>query len=224
MVISGIMIGMGLNKKNQTSFKKGHEPWNKGFKGWRSYSHTKETRDKMSKIAKIKGRKPPIMPQVRVEVECQNCNEKYEVVPSRLNNTKYCSLQCKGKAEAATKKEHFSPEIRAKAAEANRNRLLGKTGSLALNWQGGKTKENDIVRKSQEYKDWRTSVFERDNYTCTWCGDNRGGNLQADHIKPFAHFVELRFDIDNGRTLCKECHKTTDTYLEKTRYKNYVTN
>ena len=69
-----------------------------------------------------------------------------------------------------------------------------------------------------EYKLWRATVFERDNYTCIiWCGNNKSGNLEADHIKPFAYYPELRFAIDNGREHCVErCHKTTDTYMKQT--------
>lgn len=78
-------------------------------------------------------------------------------------------------------------------------------------WKGGITPINEKVRKSLEYKLWRKAVFKRDDYTCVWCGQ-RGGKLQADYIKPFALFPELRFAIDNGRTLCQRCHKTTNTY------------
>ena len=81
------------------------------------------------------------------------------------------------------------------------------------NWQGGINPINDTIRKSTEYKLWRKAVFERDNYTCIWCGNNESGNLNADHIKPFSLYPELRFAIDNGRTLCVDCHKTTDSYL-----------
>lgn len=82
-------------------------------------------------------------------------------------------------------------------------------------WKGGVTPLHMKLRKSLEYKIWRKAVFERDNYTCIWCGDNKGGNLEADHIKPFAYFPELRFAIDNGRTLCESCHKKTDTFGNK---------
>lgn len=80
------------------------------------------------------------------------------------------------------------------------------------NWKGGKTEESILIRGSIEYKLWRKSVFERDNFTCIWCGDQNGGNLEADHIKPFSLYPELRFAIDNGRTLCRECHRKTNTY------------
>jgi predicted restriction endonuclease len=62
------------------------------------------------------------------------------------------------------------------------------------------------IRRSTEYKQWRSAVFERDNYTCQRCG-SRGVKINAHHIKPFATFPELRTDVDNGITLCTACHK-----------------
>jgi len=67
-------------------------------------------------------------------------------------------------------------------------------------------KTNAQNRHTEAYSTWRTSVFERDNYTCTACG-KRGGELNAHHIKPFAKYPELRLDINNGITLCKNCHR-----------------
>ena len=88
-------------------------------------------------------------------------------------------------------------------------------------WKGGITPINAKIRTSLEYKIWRRAVFERDNYTCVWCGAKNGVGekviIHADHIKPFAYFPELRFAIDNGRTLCIDCHKTTESYLKVIR-------
>ena len=62
------------------------------------------------------------------------------------------------------------------------------------------------IRNSYFYKEWRTLVYERDDYTCQCCGDARGGNLQAHHIDNFSDYMELRFEIFNGITLCESCH------------------
>ena len=101
-----------------------------------------------------------------------------------------------------------------------REKLIGKkipsiSGKKSHWWKGGITPINEAIRKSLEYKLWRKAVFERDSYTCIWCGDDKSGNLQADHIKPFSLYKKLRFKINNGRTLCVACHKKTDTYGKK---------
>lgn len=104
--------------------------------------------------------------------------------------------------------------------EWNRKVSLSQRGPLGNNWQGGKVSAIKLFRGSAEYARWRRSIFERDNYTCVWC-NVRGGQLNADHIKPFAMFPELRLSLDNGRTLCVPCHKKTDTFSWKTRVLMY---
>lgn len=89
---------------------------------------------------------------------------------------------------------------------------LGRYGAERhWNWRGGITPISHKIRNSDEYKIWRKAVFERDDHTCQSCF-KRGGDLEADHIKPFALFPELRFITDNGLTLCKPCHRKTPTF------------
>lgn len=79
-------------------------------------------------------------------------------------------------------------------------------------WTGFVNSENRRIRKHTEYFDWRKAVFERDNYTCQCCGArNHKGNghtvvLHAHHKENFADNPDLRFEIDNGITLCDMCH------------------
>ena len=94
-------------------------------------------------------------------------------------------------------------------------------GEKHWNWKGGVTPDHTKIRMSLEYKEWRRAVFQRDRFTCSSCGaksyEGQKVTLNADHIKPFAHYPELRFSLDNGRTLCLECHKGTSTYGAKGR-------
>lgn len=119
------------------------------------------------------------------------------------------SEKAKQKVSMALKGRIVSPETRKKISDAQR-------GEKANGWKGGKTRQAIIDRNSMEYRNWRTEVFKRDDYTCQFCGE-KGGNLNAHHIRPFALFSQLRFDISNGITLCEGCHKTTPFFGRKSK-------
>jgi|SRR6185369_11040258 len=119
------------------------------------------------------------------------------------------------KIRKARLKQVFTPEAIKKKVDALIKNNKKRSGNLHHNWKGGITSQNAKVRASRKYAKWRKTIFERDNYTCQLCGQ-KGGRLQVDHIKPFAYYPELRFDLSNGRTLCFLCHKTTFTYGKRT--------
>lgn len=120
---------------------------------------------------------------------CKNCGSPIECYKKRMRV--FCDINC-------------------------RNKYYKGVGNP--NYIDGRTPSNKKIRASQEYADWRTQVFERDNHTCRECGQI-GGKLHADHIFPFSLFDDGRFHLANGRTLCEPCHKKTFTYLRKWKNK-----
>lgn len=110
----------------------------------------------------------------------------------------------KGKPSPMKGKKH-SIETRIKISKALRKNA--KKGKESHSYKDGKLVERRGQRFSMEYKRWRFDVYSRDKFTCQNCGDNRGGNLNAHHIKHFATHPNLRFEISNGITLCESCHE-----------------
>ena len=127
---------------------------------------------------------------------------------SQILEGKKLSKEHKEKISLANSISHIglkhSKETREKISEAQKR----EKGS---NWQGGISLENRLIRNGIELRLWREAVFARDNWTCQEC-KKRGGKLRAHHIKSFAKYPELRFAIDNGQTLCYDCHLKTDNY------------
>lgn len=71
-------------------------------------------------------------------------------------------------------------------------------------WKGGVKTENELQRvKFKKYT--QRLVLRRDNYTCQVCSQI-GGFLHVDHIKSWSAHPDLRFEMDNCRTLCVPCH------------------
>lgn len=88
--------------------------------------------------------------------------------------------------------------------------MIAQKGIDSPLWTGNAAKTRG-ARNSSEYKGWRKQVLERNEYTCQCCGQ-QGDHLDVHHIQSFRDHPELRFDPDNGRTLCRPCHKKTSTY------------
>jgi len=61
--------------------------------------------------------------------------------------------------------------------------------------------------KSPAYAKFRKEVKTRDDNKCQWpsCGSTK--TLEIHHIRKWSAFPSLRFDVSNGITLCKHCHK-----------------
>lgn len=53
---------------------------------------------------------------------------------------------------------------------------------------------------------WSAAVKRRDHFTCQIC-ERRGEKLNAHHIYAYNRYKDLRYDLDNGITLCETCHK-----------------
>ena len=177
----------------------------RGFFG----KHTEETKLKM-RLAKL-GKTSP------------HKGETNRYSPETLEKMRQAKLGTKQSKETIEKRvskyrgRKDTPEMRLKKSLASKGKkkspehIAHMSGANAHNWKGGIYPEHLKIRKSPEMKLWKMAVFARDNYTCVWCGQ-KSGKIEADHIKSFSEYPELRFAIDNGRTLCRECHQKTDTY------------
>ena len=188
-------------------FLKGHPVYAGAEKGWLKkghklnvgYKHTKEARENM-RLANL-GKHDGVKNNFYGKTHTKEVRERI-------------SLARKGKSSwnkgltMETDSRILRPKNGFKKGQVAVNKgkhLPGISGENSHWWKGGVTPKNHKIRWSLEMRLWRAAVFERDVYTCKKCGA-KGVYLNAHHIKPFAKFPKLRFDVDNGITLCKLCH------------------
>lgn len=141
----------------------------------------------------------------RTIINCEHCNKEVEVKTFDIKRGKgrFCSKRCSCLANVNVISKRFKGKKQ--SYESRKKRSEATKGEKGHNWQGGKKSESMVIRSSFEMKEWRTAVFERDDFTCQLCGE-RGGRLNAHHIFSFAEYPDDRFVVDNGSTLCKDCH------------------
>ena len=102
--------------------------------------------------------------------------------------------------------------------ESRINKSLGHTGEKEFN--GFKSPLRKLIQGNNKYVEWRTTVFKRDNYKCRTCNKN-SKYLNVHHIISYSQIIKENnisslekalacdelWDINNGITLCKTCHK-----------------
>jgi len=124
-----------------------------------------------------------------------------------MNNKANITSFKKGHAQSNTGKTHFKKGY----TPWNKGKKLPR-GEKANNWKGGISRAYKTGYYSIEYKEWRKKVFERDNYTCQKCFDKSKKYITPHHIKSFAKYPKLRYEVSNGITLCEDCHCAVDKY------------
>ena len=112
----------------------------------------------------------------------------------------------RARLSAAATGRTLSAATKAKIARTKRSNDSVPRGPTHYKWKGGRPWERFA---DPQYLAWRNAVLERDRLTCRMCGRRcakyeRG--LAAHHVRAFAAFPDLRFDVTNGLTLCRTCH------------------
>ena len=146
-------------------------------------------------------------------VNCSECGKQFNILGHKRNKLNlFCSVECQNKWHS-------------------KNMLGEKNPS----WKGGITPLNSAIRGCAENLNWRLDVFARDGFKCQHCKDASKRKLNAHHKKPFIQIMQENsittldearackelWDIDNGITLCKDCHELEH---KKTRHKEFDIN
>ena len=163
----------------------GRSPWNKG----KTNIYSEETIQKLSEANK--GQIP-----WNKGIKCPSLTE-----------------ETKQKIREFNKGKKLSKEIKFKMSLSHRGK---KNGS----WKGGITRLQILIRNNFFYRQWRSDVFTKDDFTCQNCGQ-KNSYLNAHHIKSFSSILQYYeittlkealackelWNINNGITLCKKCHR-----------------
>lgn len=167
---------------------------------------------------------------------CSICGKEFKRMKSAIKGRKrhYCSYKCSniGWGEHYSGDKHHSytsvtvecsycgSELVRKHCRANSNKYFFCNSGCQGNWMSENNRgENNPLynpyltdedrvtnRNTEDYNEWRLSVYRRDKFTCQICGD-KNSRLNAHHLNAYARYSEDRTNVDNGVTLCESCHR-----------------
>ena len=141
-------------------------------------------------------------------------------VKAKLSAAAKGNKRCVGRVMAEKTRRKISKALSGRPLSPEHRRAIGRgvkkacikppindhlVGPNHPNWLGGHSPLRHSLFNNPRYKTFRVAVLERDDWTCQDCGI-RGGKVCVHHIKPWGPYPSLRYDPDNGITLCRSCH------------------
>jgi hypothetical protein len=146
------------------------------------------------------------------ELNCSNCNKPFKV--QNYRDAKYCSIKCKNEYNS-------SPIIEKQCKNCGKlfnrkshrvksdNSFCSRSCILIFNRGSNHYEYKEHLHDKHlklALKQWGKIIKKRDNYICQKCGCDDKNCMEAHHIKSQNLFPDLKFNFDNGITLCLRCH------------------
>lgn len=138
-----------------------------------------------------------------------------------LKYFQYYGIPCRSRSESTLKRDMEDPTVNIKSRKSQQMRWdsmsendilihaektsAGRQGIPYEKWENF---VSDEWRDTIEYTEWTSAVIKRDNNTCRLC-NTKVGIKHRHHIYPVRKYPELKYDVENGITLCPDCHYKT---------------
>ena len=136
---------------------------------------------------------------------CELCKAKFVANYPNYHRVRFCSRSCGVKSRPPGR-------LGTKGSEKQKAVMRAKKGELHPRWINDRT--TVVGRHNRSFHDsdmkrWRIGVYQRDNYKCKIADTSCRGRLEAHHILVWKDYPELRYEINNGITLCHYHHPKT---------------
>ena len=158
----------------------------------------------------------------RVKFNCDYCGKEKETIKSQFERCEhhFCSSECRENWKKNDKLifncEHCGRECSVSKSKFERYEHHFCSNECAHEWGRGENHPRynfDLTDEEREkgrdiigYKTWVKTILRKNNYTCQCCGQY-SKNLKAHHLNGYNWDKEHRIDVNNGITLCEDCHK-----------------
>ena len=132
---------------------------------------------------------------------------------------KHCSKETKKKMRLAHLGKKLPEAQKIKISQSKKGIRTSFTtgcqpGNKHWNWRGGVSTERELIANRKKERIWAKKVKERDNWICQKCGTHKG-KMIAHHKIFWTPKAESNYDLENGITLCKSCHRKLHWELRK---------